>query len=69
MSLESRVTELEVKLSYAEDLIDVLNKTVFRQQEQIDLLQSQLTMLHRQIQDSAAEGQPRDLREDIPPHY
>ncbi|MDR3394525.1 MAG: SlyX family protein [Parasulfuritortus sp.] len=62
------MTELEIKLSYAEDLIDALNKTVFRQQEQIDLLQQQLTLLHRQIRDSAS-NENRDLREEIPPHY
>jgi SlyX protein len=69
MSLESRLTELEVKLAYAEDLIDSLNETVFRQQGQIDLLQAQLSLLHRQLQENAADGQPRDLREEIPPHY
>lgn len=69
MTLESRVTELEVKLSYAEDLIDTLNKTVFRQQEQIELLQAQLTVMHRKMQESTADDTPRDPREEIPPHY
>jgi len=68
MSLEERLAEMEIKLSYAEDLIDTLNKTVFRQQEQIDLLQQQLTVLHRQLQDSNSD-EKRDLREEIPPHY
>lgn len=70
MSLESRVTEVEVKLSYAEDLIDTLNKTVFRQQEQIELLQQQLSLLHRQMRENAAAAnEQRDLRDEIPPHY
>lgn len=69
MSLESRLNELEIKLSYAEDMIDTLNKTVFRQQEQIDLLQAQIVALHRQMQEGSAESQPNDLREEIPPHY
>ena len=30
--MESRITELEIKISYAEDLVDELNGTVFRQQ-------------------------------------
>ncbi|MFA9263122.1 MAG: SlyX family protein, partial [Undibacterium sp.] len=29
--MESRITELEIKISYAEDMIDELNRTVFRQ--------------------------------------
>ena len=68
MTLESRLTELEVKLSYAEDLIEGLNTTVFRQQEQIELLQKQLTILHRKMQEDAA-AERRDPRDDIPPHY
>ncbi|MGB8301493.1 MAG: SlyX family protein, partial [Azonexus sp.] len=36
--MESRITELEIKISYAEDLVDELNRTVFRQQQQIDQL-------------------------------
>jgi SlyX protein len=69
MTVESRVTELEVKLAYAEDMIDSLNKTVFRQQEQIELLQAQLSLLHRQLQESVDDGRPREPREEIPPHY
>ena len=67
-SLADRVTELEVKLGFAEDLIDTLNKTMFRQQEQIDLLQRQLSELHRRMLE--AEGhESRDPSEEIPPHY
>ncbi|MDX9994516.1 MAG: SlyX family protein, partial [Rhodocyclaceae bacterium] len=37
--MEDRVTELEVKLAFAEDLLDSLNATVYRQQERIDQLE------------------------------
>ena len=36
--MESRITELEIKITYTEDLVDELNRIVFRQQQQIDLL-------------------------------
>ena len=36
--MDARITELEIKISYAEDMIDELNRVVFRQQQQIDLL-------------------------------
>lgn len=65
---EARLTELETKLAFAEDLIDTLNRTVFRQQEQLDLLQEQLRVLHRRLND-ALPAEPRDLRDEIPPHY
>ncbi|NCS66522.1 MAG: SlyX protein [Hydrogenophilales bacterium CG03_land_8_20_14_0_80_62_28] len=66
--METRLAELEVKLSYAEDMVDTLNKAVFRQQEQIDLLQRQLTALHRQMRDGFA-SEERTATEEIPPHY
>ncbi len=66
--IESRLTEVEAKLVFAEDLIETLNKTVFRQQEQLDLLQEQLRLLHRQLRDALPETQ-RNLRDEIPPHY
>ena len=68
MEAERRIEELEVKLAYAEDLLDTLNTTVFRQQQQIDLLQEQLRMLRQQFNDSLP-GEQRSLRDEIPPHY
>ena len=65
---ERRIEELEVKLAYSEDLLDTLNTTVFRQQQQIDLLQEQLRMLRQQFNDSLP-GEQRSLRDEIPPHY
>ena len=65
---ERRIEDLEVKLAYAEDLLDTLNTTVYRQQEQIDLLQEQLRMLRQQFNDSMPAEQG-SLRDEIPPHY
>ncbi|MBV8124566.1 MAG: SlyX family protein, partial [Paucibacter sp.] len=36
--IEQRLTDLEIKISFQEDLLEQLNQTVFRQQEQIDAL-------------------------------
>jgi len=65
---DERITELEIKLGYAEDMIDTLNQAVFRQQEQIDLLQRQLTELHRRMRESGA-ADAFDPGEELPPHY
>jgi SlyX protein len=65
---ESRLTELETKLAFAEDLLETLNQTVIRQQGQIDLMQQQLRLLHQQLQD-ALPDEARTPREEIPPHY
>lgn len=68
--MEERLTELEIKMSLAEDLVDELNRTVYRQQQQIDLLQAQLQLLYTQMQaGTPGPAEPRNLRDEIPPHY
>jgi len=66
--MESRITELEIKLSLAEDQIEELNRTAFRQQQQMELLQAQIRELYQLLQPEAA-NEPRNLRDEIPPHY
>ncbi|MFP5403376.1 MAG: SlyX family protein [Gammaproteobacteria bacterium] len=66
--IEDRLDEIEAKLALAEDLIDTLNQTVFRQQERIDLLQAELRLLYAQLQAQQPED-ARPPREEIPPHY
>ena len=65
---ESRLTEIETKLAFAEDLLETLNQTVARQQGQIDSLQQQLRLLHQQLKD-AVPDETRTPRDEIPPHY
>lgn len=68
--MEERLIALETKVALGEDQIDVLNHTVFRMQEQLDLLQDQIRVLYRQMSTSSSSGaEPRDLRDEIPPHY
>jgi SlyX protein len=66
--MESRITELEIKISYTEDLVDELNRIVFRQQQQIDLLINEIKTLRDQVQ-AAAPAEQRSLRDELPPHY
>lgn len=66
--MESRLTDLEIKLSLAEDQLEALNLTVYRQQRQIDRLLRQVGDLRDQMQNAApAEG--RSPSDEIPPHY
>lgn len=66
--MESRITELEIKITYTEDLVDELNRIVFRQQQQIDLLINGINSLRDQIQ-AAAPAEQHSLRDEFPPHY
>ncbi|TNF63298.1 MAG: SlyX family protein [Burkholderiales bacterium] len=64
---EDRMTRLEVKLAYAEDLLDTLNATVARQQEQIEMLARELVRLRRR-EDEEPAG-PGSAAQERPPHY
>ena len=67
--LERRIAELEIKAAWAEDLLERLNTTVFRQQEAIDLLMRELLRLREQQQAGGGDTPFRSLRDEIPPHY
>lgn len=66
--LAQRIEQLEIKLSYAEDLLDTLNTLVTKQQDQIDLLLREVGQLRRQREDEASPTF-RSLRDELPPHY
>ncbi|MGC3984264.1 MAG: SlyX family protein, partial [Pseudorhodoferax sp.] len=59
---------LELKACEAEDLLDELNLTVYRQQQQIDALVRQLEALRTQQPDPTS-ATFRSLRDELPPHY
>jgi SlyX protein len=69
MSTDERITNLEIKLSFNEDLIEELNQTVYKQQQQIELLYKELKALKIQVANSSPAEGGGNLRDEIPPHY
>jgi SlyX protein len=67
-SIEDRLTNLEVKTSFAEDLLDKLDLIIIRQQDQIDRLTREVQWLSQQAPPDATPA-PHNLRDDLPPHY
>ncbi len=65
---EHRLTELEIKASYADDLLDALNAQVAQQQEQLDLLLREVSRLRQQGSGEAVAA-ARNPRDELPPHY
>ena len=69
--LNKRLIELEIKLVFQDELLEKLNQTVIRQQQQLDLLQGQLKLVYQTAnknqQDSKETGY--SLFEELPPHY
>ncbi|MCW5574998.1 MAG: SlyX family protein [Burkholderiales bacterium] len=66
--MESRLSEIEIKLGFSEDLLEELNRTVARQQQEIAELQRQLRDLRLQLQRSLPAEHDGPAHE-IPPHY
>ena len=64
---EERITNLEIKLSFTEDLIEKLNETVYKQQQQIEFLYRELKTIKEQASSSGGGG--GSLKDEIPPHY
>lgn len=66
---EERIINIELKITDMEDQVDEMNKTIFRQQQQIDQLihafQSMVKRLEA-LSEANEQGSPAD---DIPPHY
>ena len=67
-AIEERLVNLEVKAAYADDLLDQLSDQIYRQQQQIDLLLHELRLLRDRLPEAGTTA-PRNLRDDIPPHY
>ena len=67
-SLEQRLTDLEIKTGLADDMLDQLNQTIFRQQQLIDALAREVNTLRQQLpQDRNTSLQ--NSRDELPPHY
>ncbi len=67
-SVEQRLTDLEIKASFNEDVLDQLNQIIVRQQQEIALLQRDVREL-RQHPPDAANPAPRQAADELPPHY
>ena len=65
---DHRLTELEIKASFNEDLLEQLNQVVIRQQQQLDMLVRQIEGLRQQIPE-AGSGVFSRAGDDLPPHY
>ncbi len=63
-----RLTNLEIKSSFADDLLDAINQTLYRQQQEIDQLRLELLQLREQSAPAPGDTS-RSARDELPPHY
>lgn len=67
--MDSRITDLEIKLAHQENLISQLNEMMYRQNELISHLNKRISKLESQLQEiSTAQIKPLS-EESPPPHY
>ena len=66
MSVEERITDLEMIVSLQEKTIDELSQEVFRLSKLTDKLMIQVKTLTQMYQDSLVKPQSEETR---PPHY
>ena len=66
--MKDRLDALETKMMSAEDQIDELNRSAWRQQQELDLLREQVRYLAQQLKtiQPGAANRPED---EIPPHW
>lgn len=64
-----RIDDLEAKLTLAEDLLESLNLTVFRQQEQLDALNRRVAEMARQLGGMSGPDAQGKVADEVPPHY
>jgi SlyX protein len=67
-STDNRLTDLEVKASFNEDLLEQLEQVIIRQQQQIESLHRQIVDIKQaSVQNDSIA--PLSLRDEIPPHF
>lgn len=66
--MEDRLERLESKMMFAEDQLDELNRTVWRQEQEIEVLREHVRQLAQQLK-AIQPGGPSRPEDEIPPHY
>ncbi len=67
--IEKRLDNIETKISFQEDLIEELNKTVYRQQQKLEQLAAICAALANRIQSLAEQEHEDKPSDERPPHY
>jgi SlyX protein len=66
---EERLENIEAKITFQEDLIEELNKTVYQQQQKLERLDATCEALARELRALAEAGNEGKSANERPPHY
>ena len=67
--LEQRIAELEMKVTFQETVIEVLNQALIEQQFILDKMQLQLRYVVNKMKDMQPSNIASQAEETPPPHY
>lgn len=68
MSLEQRITDLEMRLAFQDDTIQSLSDELITQQRDLERLQAQMAALLKRQEEANSQFQISEQQE-LPPHY
>ncbi len=66
---EERLVNIEAKITFQEDLIEELNKTVYQQQKRLDRLEAICESLVKHLESLDESGDASRTANERPPHY
>jgi SlyX protein len=69
MTTEDRFIDIEIKLAYAEDMVDSLSQRIHEQQQQIDKLEQMCAVLVQHMRNASQSSGGGHLPHERPPHY
>ena len=69
LMLEERLVKIETKITFQEDLIEELNKTVYQQQNKLDRLERVCESLVKHIESLEEARNDGMTANERPPHY
>jgi len=67
--MESRLTDLEIRLTHHEAALEEINAVLLKQQSLLDSLSKDMTTLKRQLRDLSSGNVASESEETPPPHY
>jgi SlyX protein len=69
MNVEEQLGDAQVRLAALEDLVETLNRTIYRQQTRLDEIESLCMALVRRLKDAETGSGDQSLAHERPPHY
>jgi uncharacterized coiled-coil protein SlyX len=66
---DEAMERIELKIAFLESAVQDLSDTVYRQQREIEALQSQLAVSQRLLEALKSDLPPQTAEDERPPHY